>query len=644
MRTATSILFLFVTLAVFSQGIPAKDALNVASCPFDNEASAYILSSDMDICVRSRGQDDFLCVTRSKQIKILKESGRDAANVEFFYFDEESLNGRHDELIELEAYSYNIEDGKPTKTKMTKETISKQRVDSRTMCVRFVVPNVKVGSVITYEYQIFSDAMYDIPTWYAQDYYPVEHAHCSIQLPGYISYYYEQTGCHQMHLEQKEVENNSLRTTDMLFDFTCDQLPALPKNTEYTYCPSDYADKILFEVSEVYYRGIRRSFAKKQEDVNRLLFDSSEFGGRLKQKNPLKDEMSAQGIAAIPDVMERVKAVIMLLKSKLRWNGKYNLVGTSLSKVLKEGSGGNADLNFVLMSMLKDADINCYPVVMSRRSRGTLPVNRPSIDALNTFVVAIAENPTTIHYYDCSAENGYIDVLPAELNVDRAFLLYSARKYEEVNLQKIIGQRYNFNISLELDADGNIHGLRRNSYTGLAALTIRNKWYERNDSIAFVADIAADNNIEIESFHTRGFDDFSSSAIYDYEFTSQLDKSDEYYIKPFGMPVFNENPFNDPETTLPIEFPATSSYAISTNITLPEGYHLAEEFAPVSLATVNNSLTCKIIVKETDTHIQASCRMNINEVHFDVADYPMIREFFDHLEKACNKMIVIAKK
>ena len=42
-------------------------------------------------------------------------------------------------------------------------------------------------------------------------------------------------------------------------------------------------------------------------------------------------------------------------------------------QILKEGTGSNADLNFILISMLTDAGIPAYPVVMSRRNMGILP-------------------------------------------------------------------------------------------------------------------------------------------------------------------------------------------------------------------------------------------------------------------------------
>lgn len=58
----------------------------------------------------------------------------------------------------------------------------------------------------------------------------------------------------------------------------------------------------------------------------------------------------------------------------MAWNGRYQLYSKELEKVIKKGSGSNADLNFILISILKDFGLEAYPVVMSRRSSGMLAV------------------------------------------------------------------------------------------------------------------------------------------------------------------------------------------------------------------------------------------------------------------------------
>ena len=102
------------------------------------------------------------------------------------------------------------------------------------------------------------------------------------------------------------------------------------------------------------------------------------------------------------------------MKQKLSWNGRYELYSRDLNKVIKAGNGSNADLNFILMGILKDYGIRSYPVVLSRRSTGVLPFNFPSLQKLNTFLVAAYNNDTQGYVYlDSSME------LPA-LNVCRS--------------------------------------------------------------------------------------------------------------------------------------------------------------------------------------------------------------------------------
>ena len=49
---------------------------------------------------------------------------------------------------------------------------------------------------------------------------------------------------------------------------------------------------------------------------------------------------------------QKVIGVFQLLKQKLSWNGEYKLYSENLEKVLKAGTGSNADLNIIFISIL----------------------------------------------------------------------------------------------------------------------------------------------------------------------------------------------------------------------------------------------------------------------------------------------------
>lgn len=143
-----------------------------------------------------------------------------------------------------------------------------------------------------------------------------------------------------------------------------------------------------------------------------MLLEDEDFGSLLKMRNPYRDEMTALALDKLTDRQDKIAAIYTFLKKKMSWNGQYGLYGSEVRKAIKNGTGSNADINFVLMSMLRDAQIPCYPAVMSRKTLGILPLSHPSIQKLNTFVVGIADTDSTFVFLDGSVTNGYMNTLP----------------------------------------------------------------------------------------------------------------------------------------------------------------------------------------------------------------------------------------
>ncbi len=624
-------------------GNPTMEEMNMTECVYDKEANAVVLYEDFDVRVVNTVGLKLLMVYK-RRIKILKEDGLDYANVKLTLRNIEKGSGSNDQLQGLKAFSYNLEGGKIQKTKMSGDMVSKKRLNRSFISTEFTIPQAKVGSVIEYQYEIMRDALFDLPTWIAQSSCPVNYTHFRIALPEEFTYRVNQTGSANLVANRDEEANTRLDTKDVIHDFIGNNLPALPKDNEYIYCPRDFATKVTCELQGINIPGyVYKNYTTSQADVNGMLLEDDMFGGCLKQKNPFKEEVAAAGISSLPTAMEKAAACVQLLKKHLRWNKEYALTGNSLSKVTKEGTGDNADLNFILISMLKNAGVEANPVVMSRRSRGRLPFT-PSIDALNTFVVAFADEEGNLHYYDASAENGYIDALPTDLNVDRAILLKQDGSYYGVSLQDNIKHRDIILIDAKLSADGAVSGTFSRSYRDNSALRFRNAWDEKNDSAAYVADIAAENNIDITEYKTQGREDFSSMVSEQYSFNRQLDAGDKYYIAPLLFPFYEKNPFTAETSNMPIEFGTKGQTTISLKLALPEGYHLEETPAPVNMQLPDKGLIVRYLVNETENAVNVTCRITTNNLFFPVDSYKLVKEFYDTLVSKCNEMLVISEK
>lgn len=165
------------------------------------------------------------------------------------------------------------------------------------------------------------------------------------------------------------------------------------------------------------------------------------------------------------------------MKKKLAWNGRYNLYSKNLEKVIQAGSGNNADLNFIFISILKDFGLKAFPVVMSRRSIGILPINFPSLQKLNTFIVAVYDESRQQYVFlDSSMDTPAINILPVELLVNNARILSTQEKEEKkwVNLIALSDNRVFMRIQAK--AEGNrIKGQRITSLQGQDAVVYLKK-------------------------------------------------------------------------------------------------------------------------------------------------------------------------
>jgi hypothetical protein len=258
-------------------------------------------------------------------------------------------------------------------------------------------------------------------------------------------------------------------------------------------------------------------------NVDKSLLDDEEFGGRL-GNNPLKTEMQEAGVADIADPVERIMAIYRLLKDRVKWNDQYTLYAESAGKVLKERSGSNASINFILINMLRDAGFEAYPAVMRSRDKGFLTVARATVKEFNTFVVAIKVG-NKFSYLDGSIEDGWLDVLPDHLLVDRARIVSKDKPTEWVDLRGVSESKSRSMVKGELQADGTLQADIQAKYTGLEAASLRHEFRMATDSATYVSKLAQELNCEIESLSLANHHGLGPEAERNMHVTKQYDSA-----------------------------------------------------------------------------------------------------------------------
>lgn len=623
-------------------GSPTKEEMGISACPYDAGAKAMVLCSITDMHYEYVGNSFRIEYQVKKRIKVLSQEGTDVANISIPYYSVENSGGATERIRSIKAMAYNMENGKLVKTKMGNELVFEERIDKNHMRTKFTVPQVKAGTVFEYQYIKSSDFFYQIDDWYAQEGIPVVYTSYEVEIPEMLIFNFEQSGANNLLVSKVPGSRKYDQLSDHIltngYKVVGQNLPAL-KGDKYVWCPEMYASKIGFELRSIEIPGeLTKNFTTSWEDIDEMLMNDTDFGGRIKRSNPLKDEMQAARIDTITDFQRKVAATYLLLKKKVRWNGEYALFGNASRNVLKEGKASNADINFLLMNMLNTLNIKTVPMVMSARNQGALPISHPSVEALNTFVVGIWENDTTLHVMDGSSERGYIDVLPPVL-LTTAHMVNGG----QYNLMANAMARVNTTVKAELKVDGQMEGTIHTRYQNLASLLKKAAFAGAKDSADYVNDIAKQMEISIKSYALDGIRKYSPQADQKLQFEKEVEMGDVIYLNPVLDLPFNEVPFTAAGRTMPVEFDSPMMLSYLAHIKLPAHYALEEMPKPVFVRNEDNSAVFKMQVQDLNGVLVVNYSFSIRKALFVIKEYAGLKTFMEEVYNKTKSVVVLKK-
>ena len=629
-------------------GKPTKEEMEMKVYEADPAAEAVVLCrlTDVEYTVQTTS---FLVDYREKcRIKVLKPSGARFAKVVVpyqrdmsignnigglkvtgfalpkpdgssdSYFEGESGSimedvfgtGVDEDVDDVKATAFNMEGGKVVKTSLKKSDIVNKKIDEHHFQVEFTVPNVKEGTVIEYEYNIHSQLFWELRDWFAQCEIPVVYAKLDMNIPSYLIFNIEDHGiqrltytCTAGSMKFKIVSDplaNPMTVNTNHYVYQGSNLIGLPKD-DYVWNAQDYWAGITAELKQYRLPGMSQmDYARTWEQIDEMILTSDDLGNHLNDHSPLANELKAGGVGEITDLRERAAAVYKLVMSKVKWNGKYELSPSLTSETLKAGSGSNADINLLLIQSLRDVGLKAAPVVLRTRDLGQLPYNFPSIRKLSTYIVGVVMPSGGNLYFDASNKNGWLNMLPEALLVEKARLLQKDKKSQWVNLQKVSKSVKNTVIEAKLSADGTLSGKQ----------TTRNEGGETMESDYTKKGQVADGQIRICPFPDK----------------------------------LIENPFTAETRKMPVEFPYIGSDRTVINITLPEGYVVEGEPRNTTVTTSDKGIEGRILTTFTDSRIQMSYQFNINQIAYPEKDYADLRQLFDMLSKYTSEQLIIKKK
>ncbi|TAE06915.1 MAG: DUF3857 domain-containing protein, partial [Bacteroidetes bacterium] len=393
---------LFLTLFViisqaFAQKEPIKfgevDDADVKATKYDKfpDAEAVVLCDYGNVHYEISPSDIKLVAKYTMRIKILKKSGYDRANRTINY----EMHGTNKERVSnIKGYTYNYENGKVVKTKLEKSAITEKMVNKNVGEIKFSMPNVKEGSVVEYTHELTSDFFWIIPVWYFQTELPVLWSEYRVSIPEYFSFVQLGQTYKEFHTKENESVTNTITSTTTSYKNSISRwvLTDIPpfKDEPFIASVNDHIMKMDFQIAGTNFPN--QGYKPHMETWEKMVKDlhDNEKHGRYLNKNLPDKTIVATLIANKTTTKDKLVAIYDYVKNNIKYNGRNSLyTKKSIKEVLEKKVGNVAEINLLLVNMLREAGIQSHPVLSSTRTHGKIFQQYPIQDKFN-YVIAYA--------------------------------------------------------------------------------------------------------------------------------------------------------------------------------------------------------------------------------------------------------------
>jgi len=577
--------------------------------------------------------DDLTTITEVKtKIKIYKKEGYEWANeVISHYKDGENVSFK-------DANTYNLVDGKIEKTMLKSDGKFEQNINRYLSQTKITMPNVKVGCIIEFAYTIRSGNFGSLRNWYFQSTIPVNYSEYKVKLPNFLTFNKRSKGFLFPKLSSEPTYNQE--TSEV---YKLDNVPAM-KEESFVNNINNYRSSISHELAMVNIPGrYYKTFSTNWESVTKTIYAETDFGDELNKTGYFEDDIKA----LIKDLKTRdeiIDAIFNFVKSRVKWNDYDGYsCNDGVKKAYKDKTGNVAEINLMLTAMLRYAELNANPVLVSTRSNGIALF--PSHSAFNHVIVAIELGDSQI-LLDATDKYAMPNVLPSEDLNWFGRLIRKDGTSTEVDLMPKILSREAINMGVVLKTDGSVEGKIRRQLTDYEALEFRKENGDTNNDNYLEKLENSNNNIEISDYVRENDLDLSKPIVESYSFKDTKDIeviNGKIYISPMIFLATKENPFKQEIREYPVDFgyPTQSKYNI--NIEIPEGYVVESMPVPINIATGDDIGTFKFIIVNTDNKIQVSITSAINTAIVTSDYYPVLKGFYQQMIDKQNEKIVLKK-
>lgn len=659
--TVTKLLFFiaifFLTLSIYGQDkSPVKFGKIVAAdfktkiYSIDSNASAIILADIGSSKITANLKGWFSIEFRHfKRIHILDQKAFDLANVEILLYTD---GQNEEELKSLKAHTYNFENGKIIETKVdVKNSVYKTKLNKDHIVQKFILPAIKEGSIIEFEYTINSDFIFNLHPWKFQGDHPVLWSEYEVSIPEFFYYVFLQQGnitkTQKSRQEIFRVTNLKTAINSPAETFTSDvndfrmlmkNVPAL-KEESYTSSLNNHIAKVEFQLAEFRNPLAPQNIMGDWPDMSKTLLNDENFGGQLNKDNNWMNEELKTAIGVANTDEDKTRNIYKYLQNNFTCTNYSSLYADQpLRNVLKNKRGNEAEINLLLVAMLRKAGLQADPLMLSTRSHGYVYADYPLMDRFNYVICRTRINDKIIYldasrpllgfgYLHWECYNGHARVIDEEATAAE----FSSDSISETKITSIMVFS-----DEKLGLIGNMEQVPGFYESYFIRERIKEKGYK--EFVKEFEDVSP--GLEIKVRRIELLEKLDEQVQVNCDIKLNVEKKDNIYINPMFGEGFTENPFMSEKRYYPVEMPYTLDETFVLRMDVPKDYEV--ETLPAS-TRVNLDEEGKsffeYILENNSGVISLRSRVKITRSYFLPEEYKILRDFFSLIVDKHNEQI-----
>jgi hypothetical protein len=647
-----SLLLVLASTTIFAQkGLPAygkidKEDLLLKECEFDKDAEAYTLLNSGDVYYNIVAENFSIITNRRTRIKILKEKGLDRANVKLHFYSKSN----YEEIKNISGVTYNIDNvGNIVTTKLEKSSVYIKKLNNKVSEVSFTMPDVKVGSVIEFKYTDTKKSIRDLDDWYFQDDIPTRISSYRIRIPSIFRFAMQVLTYQPIEQKDEVINDNlyykasSISTRSEEKTYVLKNVPAL-RDEPFMGAEKDYLQRIVSQLNSIVYASgeveqIQSTWPKLTED---LLVDE-DFGLQLKKNLPHTKSLD-DSLKNVQDDYRKMILIHDYVRRNMNWNGRESIYSSDgIKSAWDKKSGSNAELNFILIDLLRDAGLKAYPLLVSTKDNGTVNTIYPFLEQFNNTMTCVFIGDKR---YILNAADKYNPayLIPYDVLNNDAFVVDK----DHGGWIKLSNNKDAWRNVVTLFAEITPGALMKGNATvysyGYSRNPRQKKWIEDKTNFKdyFTKGFTAMN---VENIQVENQDKDSLPLQQKLDFSLPVNSSGEY--KYFTLNLFQgleKNPFIADKRQTDIEFNYPQSYTLVGKVTLPDGYEFDDLPKSIKMIMPDSSITLQRLIQPGNGSIDFRISLDFFQSYYSANSYPLLQEFYKKLFTTLNEQIVIKKK